>query len=350
MTGTQQQRPFRVGVIGAGFGAVAHIPAYQRLDDFEVVAVVSGRAENARRAAEKAGVGWSGDDYRRMLAEVDLDVVSVAAPGYLHHDMVIAAAGAGKHIVCEKPMTTSVSQGREMLDAVRQAGVHAIMNFEFRLSPNRLRAKQLVDQGVLGRPYDARATQDMGMVLAPDRRWSWWANREQYGGIMQARTSHVIDFLLWTMGPIASVSAFADTVVRSLPDEQGRPREVTSDDNDVALLRFANGAAGLLHVSAVSRWARNEVDLHGTEGSLLLPGEKLEVATGAGKPEPVDLEGGAGMGDLVAGTFQRFAGVLRGAHDPVLAPLEQGLRVQAVMDALHASADQGGQQVPVAGD
>src|ERR1700687_5679691 len=95
--------PLRVGVIGTGFGSTVHIPAFKASDDFEVVAVVSRRRENAERVAREAAIGWCSDDYRAMLSEVDLDVVSIATPGGLHHEVVLAAAAAGRHILCEKP-------------------------------------------------------------------------------------------------------------------------------------------------------------------------------------------------------------------------------------------------------
>src|SRR5215471_19376994 len=93
-------RPLRVGVIGTGFGATVHVPAFQAAAEFEVVAVVSGHRANAERVAAEHGIGWCGDDYRAMLREVDLDVVSIAVPGGLHREMALAAAAAGRHILC----------------------------------------------------------------------------------------------------------------------------------------------------------------------------------------------------------------------------------------------------------
>src|SRR5689334_5751944 len=116
---TPSSRPFRVGVIGTGFGATVHVPAFTASEDFEVVAIVSRRRENAERVAREAAIGWYSDDYRAMLREVDLDVVSIATPGALHHEPVLAAAAARRHILCEKPFAANVAQGREMLQAVR---------------------------------------------------------------------------------------------------------------------------------------------------------------------------------------------------------------------------------------
>src|SRR3954452_8270593 len=111
---TSSGGPLRVGVIGTGSGANVHVPAYKAAPDFEVVAIVSRRRENAERVATEHGIGWSGDDYPAMLREVDLDVVSIAVPGGLHHEIALAAAEAGKHVLSEKPFATSLSQANEM--------------------------------------------------------------------------------------------------------------------------------------------------------------------------------------------------------------------------------------------
>src|ERR1051326_5757683 len=185
----------RVGVIGTGFGSTVHIPAYAAAPDFEVVAVVSGHRENAERVAREHNIGWVGDDYRLMLREVaDLDVVSIATPGGLHHEMVLAAAESGKHVLCEKPFATSLDQAREMLAAVQRAGVGHAVNHEFPMIPARAAFRAMAADGFLGSPYDVRALLDMGMILNPARKWNWWSDRQQYGGMLQAMTSHLIDF------------------------------------------------------------------------------------------------------------------------------------------------------------
>jgi predicted dehydrogenase len=105
-------RPFRVGVIGTGFGAAVHVPAFKAAPGFEVVAIVSGHRENAERVAREHGIAWSGDDYRAMLREVELDVVSIATPGGLHHDIALAAAEAGRHVLCESRLPPAWARRR----------------------------------------------------------------------------------------------------------------------------------------------------------------------------------------------------------------------------------------------
>jgi len=343
--------PFRVGVIGTGFGSNVHVPAFKAAPEFEVVAIVSGHVENTERVAREHGIGWWGDDYRTMLREVsDLDVVSIATPGGLHHEIVLASAAAGKHILCEKPFATSLDQAHEMLAAVQRAGVGHAVNHEFRMIPARAAFKRMVAEGYLGSAFDIRAQVDMGMLLNPARKWNWWSDREQYGGMLQAMTSHAIDFLLWTFGDIESLSGRLDTFVRQRPTEDGSLREVTSDDANAALVRFSGGASGVINVSGVSRVQRQLYEAHGSDGSLVIDQNQLQAGREAGKLERVELPPTDGQGTvpLMVAYLSHVARVFRGEANPEVATFEQGVRVQAVMDAIHASSAGGGTRVAVA--
>jgi predicted dehydrogenase len=338
----------RVGIIGTGFGANVHVPAFKASADFEVAAIVSGRRANAERVAIEHGIEWFGDDFRAMLREArDLDVVSITTPGGLHHEMALAAAEAGKHILCEKPFATSLSQGREMLAAVRHAGVGHAVNHEFRMIPARSAFRAMAADGFLGTPYDVRAQLDMGMILNTGRKWNWWSDRQQYGGMLQAMTSHLIDFLLWTFGDVAALSGRLETYIRRRPLEGGGEREVTSDDANAALLRFANGASGLIFVTGVSRAQRNIIEAHGSAGSLSIDNNRLLAAREPGKLEPVEVPAMEGQGPipLMTAYLSHVARAFRGESEAEVATFEQGVRVQAVMDAIYASSDAGGTRV-----
>jgi predicted dehydrogenase len=343
----ETHRPFRVGVIGTGFGATVHVPAFKAAPDFELVAVMSRRREKAEGVAAEHGIGWFGNDVRAMLREVELDAVSIAMPGPLHHELALAAAEAGKHVLCEKPFATSLAEAREMLDAVRRAGVGAAVNHEFRMIPARQEFRRMVGDGFLGSLFDVRAVLDMGMLLNASRTWTWWSDRAQYGGMLQAMSSHLLDFLLWTFGDITALSGRLDTFIRSRRTEDGAERAVTSDDANAALLRFASGASGLLFVNGVARAQRSIIEAHGSDGSLMIDNNQLLVAREPGKFEPVDVSGIQGQGPIVWMTayLERVARVFRGESDDVVASFEQGVRVQAVMDAIHRSSDQGGTRV-----
>jgi predicted dehydrogenase len=339
--------PLRVGVIGTGFGATVHVPAFKASPDFEVVAIASGHRENAERVAKEHGIGWFGDDFRAMFDHVD--VVSIATPGGLHHAMVLAAAEAGKHILCEKPFATSLSQAREMLSAVQRNGVGHAVNHEFRMIPARAAFRRMVQEGFLGTPYEIRAVLDMGMILNPTRKWNWWSDRQQYGGMLQAMTSHLIDFLLWTFGEMDSLSGRLDTFVRQRPAADGSLHEVTSDDSNAALVRFASGASGLISVSGVSRVSRSFLEAHGSEASISIDQNRLLAGREAGALQPVEVPPTEGQGPvpLMVAYLGQVARVFRGETSDVVATFEDGMRVQAVMDAIYASSDAGGTRVQV---
>jgi predicted dehydrogenase len=193
--------------------------------------------------------------------------------------------------------------------------------------------------------FDVRAHVDLGMLLNPSRGWSWWSDRDQVGGMLQAMTSHIIDFLLWTFGDIGSLSARLDTFIRSRPAEDGSQREVTSDDQNAALLQFESGASGLLHVSGVSRAQRTLIEVDGSDASLRIDNNILHVAREPGKFEPLETPPAGPTIQLMTEYLAHVARVFRGESDEDVATFQQGLRVQGVMDAMHASSDSGGTRV-----
>src|SRR5690349_8626218 len=121
-------RPLRVGVIGTGFGSLVQIPAFQRTPGVDVVAVASGHEARARQVATRFGLAAAYGDYRQMLAEQELDLVSIVTPPYLHHEMALAAFERGFNVLCEKPFAMHLGQAREMLRAARAAGVVAAVD------------------------------------------------------------------------------------------------------------------------------------------------------------------------------------------------------------------------------
>ncbi|HEY2596586.1 MAG TPA: Gfo/Idh/MocA family oxidoreductase, partial [Chloroflexota bacterium] len=191
---------------------------------------------------------------------------------------------------------------------------------------------------------------DVGMLLDTTRQWSWWSDRSQYGGMLQAMSSHLIDFLLWTFGDITHLSGRLDTFIRSRPTADGAQKEVTSDDANAALLKFASGASGLMYVSGVSRAQRSTLDAHGSAGSLSIEGNRLLATTRPGGFEPVEVPAPDPQGPVVwmSAYLSHVAGVFAGQTDPDVATFEQGVRVQAVMDAIHQSSETGGSAVQIA--
>jgi predicted dehydrogenase len=343
------QSSIRVGVIGTGFGALTHIPGFQRSQDVEVVAVASGREQRARQVAAKFGLQASYGDYRQMLAEQQLDLVSIVTPPGLHHEMALAVVESGCAVLCEKPFAMSLTEAREMLAAAEAAGVVHAVNHEFRYLPARARMKELVDQGYLGQLWTVRvdALSDV-LIDVATRPWTWWSDRSQGGGILGAFGSHLLDSLSWWFGPIVEVSAQLDTFVKKRPVRgTSEWREVTADDQAVALFRLANGAQATYFLSGVSRAGQSRFEAHGSEGSLVIDGANLLGARGKAALEPIDLPPAPALqpgDDFRISPFlsflERFLPTVRGVAGKPVASFHDGVYIQAVMDAMHQSSDE----------
>ena len=148
--------PVRIGVIGVGFGARVHIPAYQS-EGFDVVAVCTRREETARVAAERFGIPSVFTDHEAMIGMDGLDAVAVVGPRALHHPMAMAALEAGKHVICEKPFTTELHHARDLWRKAEATGLTAMVAHEFRFASARARVRELVEEGYVGPLHMVRA-------------------------------------------------------------------------------------------------------------------------------------------------------------------------------------------------
>lgn len=279
------RRPLRVGVIGTGFGARVHVPAFLRDPRAEVVAVCSARPDRARAVADQHGVRGAFDDYRRMLREAEPDVVSVASPPELHAPMALAAIEHGAHVLCEKPLAPTTAAAGEMLAAAERAGrVHAV-GFENRFTPPHRAATAIMQRGELGRIVCA----SVQVFRWPrptfhDPAWEWLVRAERGGGMLGLWGSHYLDLLRLWLGEIEGLFCRTETAVpeRELP-HSGERASVTSEDTATAVIRFASGALATLSLSFAARQGGGaRVEIQGTRGRLLIDeGGAVLLASGA---------------------------------------------------------------------
>jgi predicted dehydrogenase len=340
----------RVAVIGTSFASSVQIPGFQLLPGVEVVAVASGRPGRAAETAERFGIPAAFDDWRELLDTVECDLVSIVTPPYLHREMALAAIDRGRHVFCEKPFASNVDEAVEMVQAVERSGLVHAVDHEFRYRPARARFKELVDAGHLGEPRVIRWGWLLGMLAEPQSRaWDWWSERSKGGGIFGALGSHLIDSLLWWFGDIEEVSAQLNTFVSRRPTVDGKSTgEVTADDDVALMLRFASGARCTVDLSGVTRPGRLLLEAFGSEGALAIEeDQRLLTSTGRGAWEAAEIpdrlvrsvEGDPRLGPFVE-LADRLMTRVRGGEAPDFADFRQGLRVQAVMDAAHLSADE----------
>lgn len=267
----------RIGVVGMGFGSRVQIPGFLKLDGVEVVAVMSsGRTENARQVATEFKIRHICTTFEEMLQVPGLDAISIVTPPYQHHSLTLQAFAAGKHVLCEKPLATSLEEARQMLEAARHSAMVGMVDHEFRYVPARAFTGDLIKQGWLGQLITANISMLSGSSADPQgRTWGWLFDREAGGGFLGALGSHYIDALRNWFGEIAAVSAEIDTVVKNryLPNSN-ETRPVTADDSFTLLCRFARGGKAIVNVSVVTPFGNGErIELYGSQGSLVIDNE-----------------------------------------------------------------------------
>src|SRR5215813_13750714 len=182
-----------VGLVGSGFIGGVHAETISRSALASVRAVASRSADSAEAFATQWGIPAWHTDYRELVAREDVDLVCVAAPNWLHRDIVVAAAEAGKHVVCEKPLARTLDEDDEMIAACRGAGIKLMYAEELCFAPMYVRAKELADEGALGEVYLVRQSEQH---FGPHSEW-FWEPELAGGGVLMDMACHGIEFARW---------------------------------------------------------------------------------------------------------------------------------------------------------
>lgn len=283
-----------IGLIGYKFMGKVHSHAYHDMPFFfetehvPVRKVICGRdAAALREAAARWGWEETETDWRRVIDREDIDLIDVSTPNALHHDIVLAAAAAGKHIFCEKPLAVTTAEAEEMVAAVEQAHVIHMIAHHLRKVPALLEARRLIEQGSLGRILHVRAlwTNDMGIDPAAPLLWRYRREEAGAAGVIGDLHSHSIDLSRYLLGEIIEVVGTADTQIASRPlpgartdvAPYGATGDVTVPDQSSFLARLANGATGVFEASWVAAGHKHgqRIEVNGTEGSLCFDFERM---------------------------------------------------------------------------
>ena len=338
-------KELRVGVIGTGFGRLVQIPVFAAHPRARVVAVAGATPGKAARVAAEFGIPHAFDDWRDLI-RVDLDLVSITPQPVHHRTMALAAAGAGRHILCEKPMALHAREAEEMLTEASRAGVVHVIDHELRFNPNRRKIKVLIDEGFIGRPRHVLITIVGSGRSDPTRPWTWWSDAGQGGGLLGAQGSHQIDLLRYWLGDVEAVTGTVESFIQERPADGGR-RRVTSDDFATFALRFRSGAVAAVLLSVVAAHPEGpRIEVWGEDGSLRLDGHERLWGAGRGEewkeltePETVTAPPGMDYSALWGLSFVRLAdhlvtSVLDGAPLAPAATFADGVAVHRVMDAV----------------
>jgi len=281
---TPVQPPVRVGVIGVGaIASKQHIPELSTLADARIQAVASRGKSRAKAVAEQYGIAhvYTGEDaWRRLIEEEHLDAVVISTPNALRFEVAAAAAEAGRHLLIEKPIATSVAEGRRIVETARRAEVMCMIGYQRRLKPIYQEARRLLRQGTIGPPRMVHAV--LGHAgpehWAPHADWFFDPARAGGGAVMDLGI-HMADLVVWLLGEMPREVAGSVSHV-----EKNSPLE----DQGVCTLRFPNGCLGVISVSWAMRPGVRRVEITGQRGRIVADEVAADgVVMQLEDPEPV---------------------------------------------------------------
>lgn len=268
-------KPLNIGLIGYGFMGRTHSNAYRQAPQFfdcEIKPVLKAccarNEEKIKAFAENWGYESYETNWRKLIARDDIDAVDICTPNNLHKEIAIAAAEAGKMILCEKPLSMNVAEGEEMCAAVEKAGVANTVWYNYRRVPAVTLAKQLIDEGRLGRIFHYRANflQDwtINADLPQGGEALWRLDAAVAGsGVTGDLLAHCIDTAIWLNGGVSDVNAMTETFIKERThQETGKVQKVAIDDACAFLCHFENGSLGLFEST---RYARGHKALYTLE-------------------------------------------------------------------------------------
>jgi predicted dehydrogenase len=307
-------RELRVGLIGAGFMGKAHSLAYAALPMFfwptPAMPVRASIAEATQELADEAALRFGFEkgtaDWRSIIDDPTIDIIDIATPNDLHPQMAIAAAEAGKHIICEKPLARNAVEAKAMLDAVTAAGVVNMVAFNYRRTPAVALAKKYIEEGAIGEIINFRGTYLQDWSADPQSPLSWRFQKSIAGsGAVGDIGTHVIDLARYLAGEITSVNGLARTIIGERPVQQGgrdalgtartggELAAVDVDDEMITMVKFANGAIGSIEATRNGYGRNNYItfEIHGTEGSIFFNYERRDELQVCFASDPADRRG-----------------------------------------------------------
>ncbi len=302
-----------VAIIGHKFMGKAHSNAWRQVSRFfpgklePRMKVLCGKACTEELEATARQFGWeeSDCDWQRVVEREDIDVVDIATPGYLHHDMAIAAAQAGKHVICEKPLANTLADTKEMLKAVQKAGVKHMLMHNYRKIPAVALVRKFIDDGRLGDIYHYHGAYLQDWIIDPEFPLVWRLQKKFAGsGALGDIGAHAIDLARYLNSEFNTVVGQMTTFIKERPlvaEDKGLRQvkagsgtgKVTVDDDTNFLARFANGSVGVFESSRFGggRKNYNTFQIYGSKGSVAFNLERMNELEFYDREDPQEEQG-----------------------------------------------------------
>lgn len=276
-----------VGMLGYAFMGKAHTNAYKKIPYMvypppaipKLVAIAGRDEETLRESAQRYGYETYYTDWRNIIKDDRVQLFDNGGPNDMHAEPTIAAALAGKHVLCEKPLARTAKEAALMLDAVTRSGVKHMVSFNYRYVPAIRQAYDLIQAGKLGEIFHFRAVYLQEWIMDPTFPMVWRLDKQRAGsGAIGDLGAHVIDLARFLVGEPRRVSAFTRTFVKERPlSDHSGTGEVTVDDAFASLIEFENGALGTIEASRFCAGRKNHqvLEINGSKGSLVFNLERL---------------------------------------------------------------------------
>lgn len=270
-----------IGMLGYAFMGKAHSNGYKKMPyifwpppAIPVLVKICGRTEEkVSEEAKRYGFGEYCTDWRELVNDERINIFVNCGPNNIHSEPCIAAAKAGKHVVCEKPLARNAEEAKRMLDAVKTSGVKHLCNFNYRMVPALILAKNLISEGKIGKIFHFRAKYLQEWIVDPDFPLIWRLDKDICGsGALGDLGAHIIDLARWLCGEPSSVMAITKTFVEERPlcDNPLKKGRVYVDDAFAAIIEFDNGTMGTLEASRFCPGRKNHevIEINGESGSI----------------------------------------------------------------------------------
>jgi predicted dehydrogenase len=330
------------GIIGCGWVSPSHAVGIQALaaENVELVAVADQDIERARSLADAHGSPDVHGDYLELLSRDDVDAVSICLPDFLHSRAALAAADAGKHVLCEKPLALDLDEAGTMVEAFEKRGLSLGLVMNHRFTRDNMRVHRAIREGAIGRVLMVGVLHSSALTGNDDGSSPWRGRRGlAAGGILATQAIHFLDLLLWFAGPARSVKAWTQSLVRT---------DLDYEDTAALALRLESGALATLVTTngtpIMDDLSGTRIEVHGTDGYFVLAGDMLEdFAVRPGFELPgIDLPSAAdGSGQLFGvGHVHEIEAFVRSLREDVEPPVPavDGAHLMAVLKAAYTSA------------
>jgi predicted dehydrogenase len=271
-----------VGLIGFGFMGRIHTLAYKSLPIYydpapakiKLKGVCDYTNELAQKAKEQGGFEYYTTDYKKLINDPEIDIINCCTPNNLHKEILLAAIKAGKHVYCDKPLAMNLKEAKDILKAYKKSKIISQMALQYRFIPALIRAKQLIDEGLLGKVYSVRSAYLHSGAADPKAPLSWKLSKKVVGdaGVLYDLGSHALDVIRFLLGEYKSVFCTMETFTKKRPLKKDSTKMGKVEIEDVSLVQFRmkNGGLGIMEATKVATGTNDEmrIEIHGSLGAI----------------------------------------------------------------------------------